>query len=87
MDVWIVTMVAMYDHGCGGVFTSEDAAREHAQALADDSDGHHDFRIERLRLDAPVWLDGRWPSHSPRYGEWARKRQPEVYVRDTPETE
>lgn len=75
MDVWIVTMNAVYDHGCGGVFSSEDAARGHAQALADDSDGHHDFRIERLTLDDPVWLDGRWLGWTKR-----RKREPSIWI-------
>lgn len=57
--VYVLTMEAVYDHGCGGVFTSRAAAEAHAQALYEDSDRHHDFRIDEVHLDTPVWLPGR----------------------------
>lgn len=60
--VYVVTMVGVYDHGCGGVFTTREAAEGHARAMADDSDGYHDFRIDEVPLDVPIWLDRRKPS-------------------------
>lgn len=57
--VWIITMTAVYDHGCAGVFTTRQAAVEHAEALNLDSDGHHDWRVEPFTLDEPIDIAGR----------------------------
>lgn len=73
--VYIVTMYAVYDHGCGGVFETREAAEAHARALAADSDGHHDFHIGELPLDEPIWVEGRWLSHDRKR---VQKRSPDV---------
>lgn len=54
MTIWLVTMVAVYDHGCAGVFSTERAAVAHAAALDAESDGHHTWRVDELRLDEPL---------------------------------
>lgn len=72
MNVYVITMEAVYDHGCGGVFTTRGAAETYARALADDSDGYHDFRVEEYPIDHPVWVSGRFPSW--RRGRGQRRR-------------
>lgn len=57
--VYVLTMTAVYDQGCAGVFVSKEDAVDHARAMWEDSDGHHRFRINEVRVDAPVWLSGR----------------------------
>lgn len=57
--VWLITMTAVYDHGCAGIFTSREAAVAHAQHLQCTSDGHHTFRVEPFRLNDPIDIVGR----------------------------
>lgn len=76
---WMITMEAVYDHGIGGIFTDKDAAVAHARALAADSDGHHDFRVDPVTINEPVWPKPRWPSWF-RNKEKVQKRKPHVYV-------
>ncbi len=54
MTIYVVTLTAVYDHGCFGVFTTLDAATARCRELWDVSDGHHDYRIDVLPLDTPV---------------------------------
>lgn len=70
-----MTMYAVYDQGLGGVFSTREAAEDHAKALAADSDGHHDFRIDELRIDSPIWTDCRWESWNK---ERVQKRVPDI---------
>lgn len=64
MLVYVLTKTGVYDHGCAGVFGSEQKAREHAKVCWDASDGYHGYRIDELKFDDPVdmtegvsWMD------------------------------
>ena len=52
MTVYVLTITAVFDHGCCGVFTSRAAAVAHADNLFAVSDGHHTFRVDAVELDA-----------------------------------
>jgi hypothetical protein len=60
VKVYVVTMTALFDQGCAGVFSTKAAAVAHAEAMIADSDHHHDFRVDEMVVDSPVWLSGRW---------------------------
>ena len=62
VTIYVVTMFAVYDQGLCGVFNSREAAEHHAQRLIDDSDGHHDFRINEVRLGEGIFPEARWAS-------------------------
>lgn len=55
--VYIVTVTAVYDHGCVGVFSQLEDAQEHVRRLWLESDGHHGFRIEQVPVDFPLATD------------------------------
>ena len=61
-DVFILIAYAVYDQGIYGVFDTSDAAVAHGEALWDESDGHHQFRVERWRVGqaAPADMTIRW---------------------------
>ncbi len=52
--IYVVTLTAVYDHGCLGVFTSLDDAKNHCREMWAESDGHHNFRIDKMVLDQSV---------------------------------
>lgn len=54
MILYLVTMEAVYDHGCVGVYDTLDAAYERARDLFEHSDGHHSFRVEKVRLGESI---------------------------------
>jgi hypothetical protein len=57
--MYLLTMTAVYDHGCAGVFTTREAAIAQAERFYADSDRHHTFRIDRVLLDEPIDVSGR----------------------------
>lgn len=64
---YVLVMTAIFDAGVAGVFTTREAAEEHAKALIADSDNHHDFEVREFRQNEGVWLKWRKPS-------WGGKR-------------
>jgi hypothetical protein len=46
-DVFVLIACAVYDQGIYGVFSNGGAAVAHGETLWDESDGHHQFRVER----------------------------------------
>ena len=57
MIVYAVIPTAVYDHECAGVYTTLAAAEARAEHLADNSDGHHDLRIDRIELDQDIDME------------------------------
>lgn len=62
MKVYLVVMYAVYEHGSGGIFTTREAAEQHAQALLDDSDWHHAFIVTEIETDVPLYPSPRQPT-------------------------
>lgn len=87
MMVYVLTMTAVYDHGCCGVFSDRISAEAHANALHAASDGHHGFRIDEMQMDAPIiaglrlqqWTGDRKPQHpttTPDFVPWSSRPDP-----------
>lgn len=51
MILYVLVPRAVYDHGTIGVYSSEERAREAAEAIWPETDGHHAFRIDVVELD------------------------------------
>ncbi len=85
MKLYVVTLTAVYDHGCLGVFTDLDAALAHCRAQWAESDGHHSFRIDQVALDQPIMSEVLGTGQA---GTWAAKRRdsltPDEYIKTTP---
>lgn len=65
LTVFVLVAVGVYDQGIYGVFTDQEKAVAHANALIDVSDWHHSFRIEAVILNSPKEADQTligWPS-------------------------
>ncbi len=56
-DVYVLVATAVYDQGVYGVFTTEQEAVDHAEALLDESDYHHTFRVDRRTIGVAVPVD------------------------------
>jgi hypothetical protein len=55
--IYVVFQEAVYRHGCGGVFTTREAAVACAIDLAvNDIDNHHDYHVVPFVLDARTAL-------------------------------
>jgi hypothetical protein len=68
VTLYLVVMFAVYDHGTCGIFSTAEAADAHARSLYADSDGHHDFRVEEVVVDEPIFIGGRsMSSRTPRH--------------------
>ncbi len=72
MTIYVVTLTAVYDHGCLGVFTDLETAKAHCQNLWAESDGHHSFRIDTVTLDRPIDSEYLRPDYPT---DWATKRK------------
>lgn len=58
-DVYVLIASAVYDHGVYGVFATKQEAVAHAEALLDESDYHHTFRVDRRTIGAGLPPDKR----------------------------
>ncbi len=52
--VYRLYLEGVYEQGTCGLFATPEEAEEYAQELWNQSDGHHDFCIERLRVGERV---------------------------------
>jgi hypothetical protein len=79
MKVYLVTAYSIYDHGCFGVYSTLDAAKQRCQELWDVGDGHHGFRIDILEVDdSPDDLvDDVLRPDGPTGREWVLSAQPD----------
>lgn len=61
MNLFAILKVAVYHHGCFGIFDEQQAACDAAKAIADaDVDDHHEYIVVPFVLNAPI--------PNPRYG-------------------
>jgi len=69
-DLYLVTVTAVYDHGCYGVYSTLEAAKDRCEELWKKSDGHHRFRIDSVVLDEPKDYDNDVLGDPDRYHRW-----------------
>ena len=63
MQVFVILRSAVYCHGCGGVFSTLEAAKVAAGILVEqEQDDHHCYDVIPFEVDAAIHLlmNGRW---------------------------
>ena len=61
MQVFVILRSAVYCHGCGGVFSTLEAAKVAAGILAErEPDDHHCYDVIPFEVDAAVQMDEDW---------------------------
>jgi hypothetical protein len=76
-DVYVLIATAVYDQGVYGVFITEQEAVDHAEALLDESDYHHTFRVDRRTIGVGMPSDKKLGEVSHRHkpgSRWALER-------------
>jgi hypothetical protein len=75
--VYVLIATAVYDQGVYGVFTTEQEAVDHAEALLDESDYHHTFRVDRRTIGVGLPSDQKLGEANDRHkpsSRWALER-------------